>query len=106
MDERNFSVLYDNQEYRVPTILPENDSPSHSHYNNTSTFFSGYVQDKIEYDNFITNITTIAQSLAGITLKSRNINIELTNPVNYGSKFTKNDCTVCNVCGPGEENVC
>ena len=56
LDERNFSVLYDNQEYRVPTILPENDSPSHSHYNNVATFFSGYLQDKIEYDNFITNI--------------------------------------------------
>ena len=56
LDERNFSVLYDNQEYRIPTILPENDSPSHNYYNNTSTFFSGYLQDKIEYDNFITNI--------------------------------------------------
>ena len=56
LDERNFSVLYDNQIYRVPTILPENDSPSHNHYNNTATFFSGYIQDKIEYDHFITNV--------------------------------------------------
>ncbi|MEA1881179.1 MAG: TonB-dependent receptor, partial [Candidatus Marinimicrobia bacterium] len=56
LDERNFTVLYDNQVYRVPTILPENDSPSHSHYNNTATFFSGYVQDKIEYNHFITNV--------------------------------------------------
>ena len=56
LDERNFTVLYDNQEYRVPTILPENDSPSHNHYNNTATFFSGYLQDKIEYENFITNV--------------------------------------------------
>ena len=56
LDERNFSVLFDNQVYRVPTILPENDSPSHNYYNNTAKFFSGYVQDKIEYENFITNI--------------------------------------------------
>lgn len=56
LDERNFSVLYDNQTYRTPTILPENDSPSHSHYNNTSTFFSAYLQDKIEYNHFITNV--------------------------------------------------
>ena len=56
LDERNFSILFDNQEYRTPTILPENDSPSHSHYNNKSLFLSGYIQDKIEYDNFITNI--------------------------------------------------
>tara|TARA_Y100001954_G_scaffold238900_1_gene309341 strand:+ start:1956 stop:4691 length:2736 start_codon:yes stop_codon:yes gene_type:complete len=56
LDERNFSILFDNQEYRIPTILPENDSPSHSHYNNKSVFLSGYIQDKIEYDNFITNI--------------------------------------------------
>ena len=51
-----FSILYDNQEYRIPTILPENDSPSHNHYNNNAVFFSGYIQDKIEYDNFITNV--------------------------------------------------
>ena len=56
LDERNFTVLYDNQEYRVPTILPENDSPSHNYYNNTAVFFSGYLQDKIEYENFITNL--------------------------------------------------
>ncbi|MAP70897.1 MAG: TonB-dependent receptor [Candidatus Marinimicrobia bacterium] len=56
LDERNFTVLYDNQVYRVPTILPENDSPSHNHYNNTATFFSGYIQDKIEYNDFITNV--------------------------------------------------
>ena len=56
LNERNFSILFDNQEYRIPTILPENDSPSHSHYNNKSVFLSGYIQDKIEYDNFITNI--------------------------------------------------
>ena len=53
LDERNFSILFDNQEYRIPTILPENDSPSHSHYNNKSVFLSGYIQDKIEYDNFV-----------------------------------------------------
>ena len=56
LDERNFTVLFDNQVYRVPTILPENDSPSHNYYNNTATFFSAYLQDKIEYDHFITNV--------------------------------------------------
>lgn len=56
LDERNFAVLYDNQVYKVPTILPVNDSPSHNHYENSATFFSGYIQDKIEYDHFITNV--------------------------------------------------
>ena len=56
LDERNFTVLYDNQVYKVPTILPVNDSPSHNHYKNIATFFSGYIQDKIEYNHFITNV--------------------------------------------------
>ncbi len=56
LDERNFTVLYDNQEYLQPTILPANNSPFHNHYNNQALFFSAYIQDKIEYDHFITNV--------------------------------------------------
>ncbi len=55
LDERNFTVLYDNQQYIVPTILAENNSPRHNRYENSALFLSGYIQDKIEYDNFVTN---------------------------------------------------
>ena len=53
--ERNFVILYDNQQYREPTVLPENQSPSHTYYDKDATFFSAYLQDKIEYNNFIIN---------------------------------------------------
>lgn len=56
LDERNFTVLYDNQRYRVPTILPENDSPSHNYYTSKAQFFSAYLQDKLEYQNFVMNL--------------------------------------------------
>ncbi len=53
--ERNFTILYDNQQYKKPTVLPENQSPSHTFYDKDATFFSAYLQDKIEYNNFIVN---------------------------------------------------
>ncbi|MFQ6612278.1 MAG: carboxypeptidase-like regulatory domain-containing protein [Fidelibacterota bacterium] len=56
LDERDFTVIYDNQEYLQPTILPANNSPYHNHYNNQALFFSAYLQDKIEYEHFITNV--------------------------------------------------
>lgn len=56
LDERIFTILFDGVKYRIPTILPENSTSSHSHYNKTAKFVSGYVQDKLEYQNFIMNI--------------------------------------------------
>ena len=56
LNERIFSVLYDDNTYRIPTIGPENASPSHSYYSEDAIFFSGYIQDKLEYENFIMNV--------------------------------------------------
>ncbi|MGH7492087.1 MAG: TonB-dependent receptor [bacterium] len=53
--ERTIIVLYDNDFYRQPTVAPENETPSHTFYDKTATFFSVYLQDKIEYDNMIIN---------------------------------------------------
>jgi len=55
LDERNFEILYDGQRYNIPVILAVNNSPTHDHYENSSVFFSAYIQDKIEYDNMIIN---------------------------------------------------
>ena len=55
LNERLFSVLYDDNTYRIPTIGPENASPSHSYYSENAIFFSGYIQDKLEYESFIMN---------------------------------------------------
>jgi outer membrane receptor protein involved in Fe transport len=55
LNETIFTVLYDNQEYREPTVKPANESPSHVFYDNEAIFFSGYVQDKIEYEDMIIN---------------------------------------------------
>ena len=56
LNERIFSILYDDNTYRIPTISPENASPSHSNYNENALFISAYFQDKLEYDSFIMNI--------------------------------------------------
>lgn len=56
LEERIFEILYDNQVYRIPTIVPENSSPTHSFYNKKAIFGSAYLQDKIEYQNFIMNL--------------------------------------------------
>lgn len=49
------AVLYDNIQFDEPTVLAPNISPSHSLFDNNITFFSAYLQDKIEYQNFIVN---------------------------------------------------
>ena len=56
LNERIFSILYDDNTYRIPTIAPENASPSHSYYSENALFFSGYIQDKLEYQSFIMNL--------------------------------------------------
>ncbi len=53
--ERNITILYDNDFYRQPTVVPANETPSHTFYDKTATFFSAYLQDKIEYQNMIIN---------------------------------------------------
>jgi len=55
LEEDFFTILYDNQDYVQPTVLPKNESPSHSYYENQAIFTSAYVQDKIEYPNMIIN---------------------------------------------------
>lgn len=50
------TVLFDNIQFREPTIIePVNVSPSHTGYDREITFVSAYLQDKIEYQNFIVN---------------------------------------------------
>ncbi len=55
LNEENITVLYEDQ-YRTPTVLPANESPYHNLYDNQTLFLSGYIQDKIEYSNFIMNL--------------------------------------------------
>jgi len=55
LEEDFFTVLYDNQTYTQPTVLPKNESPSHSYYNKQAMFTSAYIQDKIEYPNMVIN---------------------------------------------------
>ena len=58
LEQDSYTILYNSQEYVVPTVLPANDSPSHSYYNKNVLFTAGYIQDKMEYDNLIVNIGT------------------------------------------------
>jgi len=51
-----FTILYNNQDYPLPTVLPANESPYHNYYNEEATFYSAYIQDKIEYPNMIINV--------------------------------------------------
>ncbi len=55
LTEENITVLYSDQ-YRTPTVLEANESPYHNLYEKQTLFLSGYVQDKIEYSNFIMNL--------------------------------------------------
>ena len=55
LEEDFFTILYDYQNYIVPTVTPRNGSPSHSYYENKAQFASAYLQDKIEYPNMIIN---------------------------------------------------
>ena len=56
LKEDIFTILYDEFNYPSPTVLPANESPSHSYYNKKALFLSGYLQDKIEYENMVINI--------------------------------------------------
>ncbi|MBH11096.1 MAG: TonB-dependent receptor [Candidatus Marinimicrobia bacterium] len=56
LNERNFSILYDSNTYRIATIAAENKSPSHSYYSENAVIISSYIQDKLEYQSFIMNI--------------------------------------------------
>ncbi len=56
LEEDEFTVLYDEQEYLEPTVLDANTSPYHTYYDEKATFFSAYIQDKIEYPNMIINV--------------------------------------------------
>lgn len=58
LEEDNFIILYNDFDYPEPTVLPANESPSHNYYNKEAKFFSGYVQDKIEYPSMVINIGT------------------------------------------------
>ena len=57
LDRRNFVVLYnDNVLYRDGPTVPDVTTPSHDFYKDQRvTEISGYVQDKLEFDNFIIN---------------------------------------------------
>lgn len=48
-------ILYDNNNFRQPTILDENTSPTHIKYVGDAEFYSAYVQDKLEYESMIMN---------------------------------------------------
>ena len=56
LKEDVFTILYDEFNYPVPTVLPANESPSHSYYHKKAVFISSYLQDKIEYENMVVNV--------------------------------------------------
>lgn len=52
----NFTILFDGNLYRQPTVLPADESPAHDTYvNQPVSEFSAYLQDKLEFDDFIIN---------------------------------------------------
>lgn len=55
LSEEAITILYDNEQYRRPTVLPANESPSHTLYAKDAFQASAYVQDKIEYNDMIIN---------------------------------------------------
>lgn len=55
LDRQNFTILYDGNRYLEPTVEPVT-SPSHDRYENQPvTELSAYVQDKLEFQDFIIN---------------------------------------------------
>ncbi len=55
LDRENFTVLFDGNRYREPTVEPV-ENPSHDLYENQRVVeMSVYAQDKLEFDNFIIN---------------------------------------------------
>lgn len=55
LQERQFTILYDNLQYREPTVKAANETPSHIFYDKDAVSFSAYLQDKIEYGDMIVN---------------------------------------------------
>lgn len=55
LDRQNFAVLFDGNLYREPTV-PDVNTPTHDIYEDQSvTEFSAYLQDKLEFEDFIIN---------------------------------------------------
>lgn len=55
LDRQNFTILYDGNRYLEPTVEPTS-SPSHDRYQDQPvTELSAYVQDKLEFQDFIIN---------------------------------------------------
>jgi len=55
LSRQNFVVLFDGNQYLEPTVEPV-ENPSHDRYDDQSVLeISAYVQDKLEFDNFIVN---------------------------------------------------
>ena len=55
LSRQNFVVLYDGNQYLEPTVEPV-DNPTHDRYDDQKVLeLSAYVQDKLEFDNFIIN---------------------------------------------------
>ena len=55
LSRENFVVLFDGNQYLEPTVEPV-ENPSHDKYDNQHVLeISAYVQDKLEFDNFIIN---------------------------------------------------
>lgn len=54
MDSRNFTILYDRNFYKKPTVLDEG-TEYHDQYEVYPRQISAYLQDKIEYDDMIIN---------------------------------------------------
>jgi len=55
LDRENFTVLYDGDQYRSP-FVPDVSTPNHDRYEDQSVLeLSAYVQDKLEFEDFIIN---------------------------------------------------
>ncbi|MEQ9103801.1 MAG: TonB-dependent receptor [Rhodothermales bacterium] len=55
LDRRNFTVLFDGDQYRTPTV-PDVTTPAHDYYEDQKvTELSLYIQDKLEFEDFIIN---------------------------------------------------
>ena len=84
LDRRNFSVLFNNDPlYRDGPTIPADESPFFDEYEDQEVLeFSAYIQDKLEFDNFIIN--------AGLRYEFFNPNgsavADLLNPINGGQE--------------------
>lgn len=55
LDYENFDIKRDTVRYLEPTILPFS-TPEHDRYSKNPIVFSGYIQDKMEFDDLILNV--------------------------------------------------